>query len=125
MHFTRGHVVKLRLFTALFLAAFLPVVHAQETEEQISLALLALPESYRDGASVVTWDQEGERKVLRQGANGWTCRTDDPAPGIIIQCYYKTGDAKWTRFFGLLAEGKSRREAWDICDAEVKAVNLS
>ena len=69
---------------ACLIAGMTSLGHAQSADEQISLALLALPEAYRDGASVVTWDKEGESKVLRQGANGWTCRAEDPAPGIII-----------------------------------------
>jgi hypothetical protein len=116
--------MKRRLFTACFMATFLGVGHAQGTEEQIALALLALPESYRNDATVVTWNETGKRVVLRPGTNGWTCRADDPSPGILIQCHYKSWDALGTRIFGLIAEGKSRREAWAVCESDVKAGKL-
>lgn len=108
-------------FTVVLIALLGGLAHSQDTEEQVELALRTLPEPYRAGASVVTWDENGEAKYLRQGTNGWTCQADDPSHGISIQCFFETWKTLRMRFFELLAQGTERREAWRIVEAEVKA----
>lgn len=107
-------------FTLILIASLGGLAHSQDTEEQVELALRALPVPYRDGASVVTWDENGKARYLRQGTNGWTCQADDPSHGISIQCFFETWKTLRMRFFELLAQGTPRREAWSICEAEVK-----
>ena len=111
-------------FTALFAIALAPLAHTQTAEERIALALRPLPAEYRDGASVLAFDEKGDAEVLRQGTNGWTCVADGPAPGIEVWCHFETWAALRMRFYELLAQGASRREVWDICEAEMKAGKL-
>ncbi|WP_417558540.1 hypothetical protein [Mesoflavibacter zeaxanthinifaciens] len=45
---------------------------------QIKTAVLAAPEMYRDGATVLGYNQEGKLVTLREGNNGMVCLADDP-----------------------------------------------
>jgi len=49
-------------------------------DQQIHESLRALPESLRDGATVVGYNDSGERVTLKKGSNGMTCWADDPRP---------------------------------------------
>ena len=56
-------------------------VHAgPDPDQQIRESLRALPESLRDGAEVVGYNESGERATLKKGSNGMTCWADDPRP---------------------------------------------
>ena len=50
-----------------------PAVHAQTDEATIERALMAASARARDDASVVKWEDDGTRVVLRQGSNGLVC----------------------------------------------------
>jgi len=50
------------------------------SDQQIHESLRALPESLRDGAKVVGYNESGERVTLKDGSNGMTCWADDPRP---------------------------------------------
>lgn len=110
---------------ALFVTSIAVDVYAQSADEEVALALRALPKEYREGASVLAWRGEYEPEVLRKGANGWTCAADDAEPGILVQCWFKTWDSVRMHFFGLVAEGTSRRDAWAKCEEGVKAGKLA
>jgi hypothetical protein len=70
--------------TALFLCIGFFVLSAAsqsnttETSTEISQALSAAPASIAAQASVVVYGEQGRKKVLREGTNGWTCMTRDP-----------------------------------------------
>jgi len=49
-------------------------------DQQIHESLRALPESLRDGATVVGYNEAAERVTLKKGSNGMTCWADDPRP---------------------------------------------
>lgn len=70
---------------AAFLAAgpALAALPFQPTAQQvISSAASAAPRAVSDNASVVTYDQRGVLRTLRQGSNNFTCMPDDPTtPG--------------------------------------------
>ena len=51
-------------------------------DQQIHQSLRALPESLRDGATVVGYSESGERVTLKKGSNGMTCWADDPRPNL-------------------------------------------
>ena len=65
-----------------------PVV-AQErsSHELIEEALLPAPPDLRDGATVVVYDADLNRTVLREGANGLICEPDAATPGFSVRCY--------------------------------------
>lgn len=72
---------------ALLLAASLLLAwpaHAQmtaENEAKIQSAMSAAPPSVSANARIVDWgaDEDGEKMVLREGTNGWTCLPDLPS----------------------------------------------
>jgi hypothetical protein len=90
---------------------------------QIKTAVLAAPEMYRDGATVLGYNQEGKLVTLREGNNSMVCLADDPnKEGINVACY----GAELDPFMGreLAAEGKSNEEKQQIRKAEIEAGTL-
>lgn len=97
---------------------------AETTDETIELAVLALPDSLRDGAAVIRYEK-GERIVLREGTNGLICQPDDPdVAGIAIWCYPTTHDAYARRWYGLEATGLSAKEVNDRIAEEIRSGEL-
>ncbi len=70
---------------------------------------LPLPEDLRDGATVITYDESGERQVLREGNNMIECRARDEASGF-TRCYHKSLGPETDLRAKLAAEGKSNEE---------------
>jgi hypothetical protein len=71
--------MKWMLISGLLLAG----LHASagpSADQQIHESLRALPESLRDGAEVVGYNESGKRVTLKKGSNGMTCWADDPRP---------------------------------------------
>jgi hypothetical protein len=57
------------------------------TSDPIQSAESAAPASIAHNASIMTMDESGNAKTLRQGTNGWTCIPDAPAtPGPDPMC---------------------------------------
>ncbi len=84
---------KIALTIALLGALGVTSVAAQSNDEMISKAVLPLPESLRAEAGVFTYAADnGERQVLRQGANAVECKTKD-ANGH-TWCYPKSTAAR-------------------------------
>ena len=82
-----------------------PPALADDTEDRIAEALLALPGPLKDKAAVVRFE-EGRQVVLRRGTNGILCRADDPdKPGIDVWCYHESHDDYAKRWFELAATG--------------------
>jgi hypothetical protein len=67
---------------ACVLFAAVPVNAGPGADQQIHESLRALPESLRDGATVVGYSESGERVTLKKGSNGMTCWADDPRPNL-------------------------------------------
>jgi len=70
---------------------------------------LPLPEDLRDGATVITYDESGDRQVLREGSNMIECRARDEASGF-TRCYHKSLGVETDMRAKLAAEGKSNEE---------------
>ena len=70
---------------------------------------LPLPEDLRDEAAVITYDESGERQVLREGTNMIECRARDEASGF-TRCYHKSLGAESDLRAKLAAEEKSNEE---------------
>jgi hypothetical protein len=72
------------------------ITYAQgsNTERQIYETLHALPEALRADATVIGYDESGERTVLKEGSNGITCWSDDPKPNadepFYVLCFPKS-----------------------------------
>jgi len=61
-------------------------------ETLVAQAVLPLPPSLQSGATVISVNNEGEKKVLRKGSNDMMCRADSPATGFLVMCYHKRLD---------------------------------
>ena len=61
-------------------------------ETLVAQAVLPLPPSLQSGATVISVNDEGEKKVLRKGSNDMMCRADSPATGFSVTCYHKRLD---------------------------------
>ncbi len=78
---------------------------------QIKTAVLAAPDMYREGATVLGYNEEGKLVTLREGTNGMVCLADDPnKEGINVACYGAELEPFMARGRALAAEGKSNEE---------------
>lgn len=94
-------------------------------EVQIKTAILAAPEMYQDGATVLGYNKEGKLVTLREGSNGMVCLADDPnKEGISVACYVAELEPYMARGRELLAEGKSEEEKRDARKYEIDAGTL-
>lgn len=57
-------------------------------KDPVGHATLPLPEDLREGATVVTYDDAGNREVLREGTNMLECTTRNEATGF-TRCYHE------------------------------------
>ncbi len=88
---------------------------------QIKTAVLAAPETSRDGAMVYGYDSNGELVVIRVGVNEMICIADNPKKeGFNVACYHKDLEAFMERGRVLEKAGKSFQEIFDIREQEVK-----
>ena len=97
----------------------------KSVDEQISAALLPLPEDLRVGAAVIGYNTEGEQIVLRRGTNNFTCMADSPAPQFFVVCYPNIIAEYRARSDELLATGIPEHEYRDIVSAEIEAGKLN
>lgn len=92
---------------------------------QIKTAILAAPEMYRDGATVLGYNSEGKLIALREGSNGMVCLADDPnKEGISVACYGAELEPFMARGRALEAEGKSNEEKREVRKNEIDAGTL-
>lgn len=97
---------------------------SQSKEDHIAEAVLPLPEALRSHAKVIRYEAGAERSILHEGTNDWICMTDDPSPGILLQCYHSSLDGFFHRNRELRAQGKSREERQSIREQEFKSGKL-
>lgn len=94
-------------------------------ETQIKTAVQAAPEMYRDGTTVLGYNQDGKLVTLREGSNGMVCLADDPnKEGISVACYGAELEPFMARGRELVAEGKSTEEKQQARKAEIEAGTL-
>jgi hypothetical protein len=110
------------LVAAAILVAAMPTAsarQAQSTEALIAEATAILPADLRAGATVVTYDATGARKVLRQGTNFMECQPK-MADGF-ERCYHKSLAPRRDLEAKLAAEKKSEKEVAEAIAAARKA----
>lgn len=94
-------------------------------EDQISAALLAAPQEFRQEATVLGYDAKGNLVTLRKGTNSIICLADDPAKeGFNAAAYHKDLEPFMARGRELRAQGKSRDEIEAIREEEAKSGKL-
>ena len=109
------------LTTLLFVCLIATSCLAQHSkEDQIAMAVLAAPETARDGAHVYGFDENGKMVTLREGTNDWIVRSTNPAnPNFEVVCYKRDVEPFMARGRELRAEGKNRKEVFDIREKEM------
>ena len=98
---------------------------AQSDTELIEEALVPLPAQLRGDAAVVTTDEHGQRRVIREGKTALTCTPDGPAPGFQVMCINGSTGTVIGAYTGHLARGVSIREAWDEVNTAIQAGTLT
>jgi hypothetical protein len=88
-------------------------------------ALLAVPQSMREGATVVLDAPHAPRVLLRQGSNDIICRANIVKTGFNSYCYTKALDPFWTREEALVADGKTGAEIRDALAADVQSGKIN
>ncbi|MBV8976324.1 MAG: hypothetical protein JO261_00840 [Alphaproteobacteria bacterium] len=64
-----------------------PAAPSAADKAAIASAMLAAPAAISSNATVVAPDATGKMRILRKGANGFTCMPDDPSsPGVDPMC---------------------------------------
>ncbi|MGO3183544.1 MAG: hypothetical protein ACTIJ9_12015 [Aequorivita sp.] len=93
---------------------------------QIKTALLAAPEMYSDGATVLGYNSEGKLVTLREGTNGMVCLADDPnKEGVSVACYGAELEPYMARGRALVLEGKSNKEKQEERKVEIDGGSLT
>jgi hypothetical protein len=92
-------MVKLIVRMSIFCLGFGLLSNALASDQQrnaletlVAQAVMPLPPSLQSGATVISVNDEGEKKVLRKGSNDMMCRADSPATGFLVMCYHKRLD---------------------------------
>jgi hypothetical protein len=98
------------------------IEQASSVDQQIAEAVRVLPEDLRAGATVVTYDESGARKVLRQGTNFIECQPR-MADGF-TRCYSKSLAPRRDFEAKLRAQKKSDEEIQKAVAEAVKAGTL-
>jgi hypothetical protein len=92
---------------------------------QISGAVSPLPESLRDGATVLGYTNYHHLVTLRQGNNEMICLADDPSQAMWhVACYHRDLEPFMARGRELRAEGRTRDQIDSVRLAEVQAGKL-
>ena len=108
------------VIACIFALATTAAVNTKTNEQKIADAVKALPESMRDGASVVEYDADGYRTILREGNNSLVCEPDDPnVEGFRVGCYHQNRIARLNFERQLSATGKSAGEIFQARSAMV------
>lgn len=117
-----------KLCLSLFALLLFFQAEAQQTPSkamQIKTAVLAAPETLREGSMVYGYDSQGNWTVLREGSNEMVCIADDPtAEGFSVACYHRDLEPFMERGRELRKEGKNFKEIFDTREVEAKAGNL-
>lgn len=99
----------LKVITSTFCVVFLMpernIVLGQSNSTQIAEAVLAAPEILRSGATVITRDDKGVPRILRQGSNDLICEPDGPGRGFVVECYHKSFQAVMDWTYRRMSEG--------------------
>lgn len=121
---------KLTILSVLFLLPQLLLGQAKKktilpADVQIRAALMAAPEEFREGATVVGCTPEGKWVTLREGTNDMVCLAPNPKQiGVYVYAYPKRLEPFMARGRELAAQGKRINEKDTIRDAEIKAGTL-
>ncbi|MGI9075847.1 MAG: hypothetical protein ACR2G6_00785 [Gemmatimonadaceae bacterium] len=121
-------VVALRALAVLASAAASPVAAQVQTlppQQQITAAVLPLPQTMREGATVLGYDAGGKLVTLRSGKGDMTCLADNPAEERFhVACYHRSLEPFMARGRALRARGLQREKIDTLRFAEIRSGRL-
>ena len=88
-------IVRMSIFCLGFVVlsnAFAADQQRNALETLVAQAVMPLPPSLQSGATVISVNDKGQKKVLRKGTSDMMCRADAPATGFSVMCYHKRLD---------------------------------
>ena len=92
-------MVRLIVRMSIFCLGFVVLSNAFAADQQrnaletlVAQAVMPLPPSLQSGATVISVNDKGQKKVLRKGTSDMMCRADAPATGFSVMCYHKRLD---------------------------------
>lgn len=110
------------VFAAASLGAQSSAASVPSVSQQITGAVLALPEKMREGAGVMGYKTAGKLELLRPAKNGMLCLADDPAEAQFhVSCYHESMDPFMARGRQLRDEGVKGAQVDTVRFAEVKS----
>lgn len=117
-----GAVAAILLVAPAFVSAQKPLPPAQ----QIALAVLPLPQSFRAGATVLGYDPAGKLVTLRAGKGVMTCLASDPGNPTLfhVACYQNSMEPFMARGRALRAAGANDAKVDTVRFAEAKSGRL-
>lgn len=115
----------LLLLAPLAMAAPPAVAQAPTPAQQIAAAVLPLPPSLQNGATVLGYGTGPGLSTLRQGSNHMICLADDPAvPAFHVACYHDSMEPFMARGRQLRASGVVDDQVDTVRFREVKEGKL-
>ena len=112
------YIKRIGLAVAAVLVGF-SSANAQMADDMIARAILAAPARAQADAMVVTWDADGNREVLREGANGWVCWDRSGQNGqraFAVQCTNEGNLARYEQKLAFFRATDSREAANALMD---------
>ena len=110
----------------LFLADMAVGQKIYSTDQQITAAVSAAPESLRAEATVKGYNADTTFATLREGSNNLICIADDPRKSNFhVSCYHKDLEPFMKRGRELKAQGMSRQEVDFFRRNEIRTEELS
>ena len=95
-------------------------------DRQVAAALLALPATMRDSATVLGYREPGSLVELRKGTNGMTCLADNPADSTFhVACYHESLEPFMARGRALRAAGVTGDQVDSVRFREIRAGTLA
>lgn len=95
-------------------------------EWQIKTALMAVPQDYREGATVYGYDASGQLVTLKEGSNAYIALADNPDnENFSTAAYHRDLEPFMARGRELRAQGKDADEVFKIREEEVSSGKLS
>jgi hypothetical protein len=104
-----------------------PVVGAiPAPDRQVAAAVLALPATMRDSATVLGYRDAGSLIELRRGTNGMICLADNPADSTFhVACYHESLEPFMARGRALRASGVTGEQVDTVRFREIRAGTLT
>ena len=100
-------------------------VQSLPREQQITSAVLPLPQGMREGATVLGYNTEGKLVSLRSGKGDMICLADDPAQERFhVACYHRSLEPFMARGRALRAKGTKRDQIDTLRYSEIRSGKL-